>query len=80
MTLETFTVRTEGPVLFADIAAPPMNLLGPELVRDLVTLIRAAEADDTDPRARGHSERDLEEDRAGAVELADAVEREHAVS
>jgi enoyl-CoA hydratase/carnithine racemase len=45
--LETLTVRAEGAVLFADIAAPPMNLLGPELVRDLVTLIQWAEADDT---------------------------------
>jgi enoyl-CoA hydratase/carnithine racemase len=45
--LETLTVRREGAVLFADIAAPPMNLLGPELVRDLVTLIQDAEADDT---------------------------------
>jgi len=45
--LETLAVRNEGPVLFADIAAPPMNLLGPELVRDLVTLIQSAEADDT---------------------------------
>jgi len=45
--LETLAVRNEGPVLFADIAAPPMNLLGPELVRDLVTLIKSAEADDT---------------------------------
>jgi enoyl-CoA hydratase/carnithine racemase len=42
----TLTVRTEGSVLFAEIAAPPMNLLGPELVRDLVSLIQAAEADD----------------------------------
>jgi len=45
--LETLGVRKEGPVLFANIAAPPMNLLGPELVRDLVTLIQEAEADDT---------------------------------
>jgi enoyl-CoA hydratase/carnithine racemase len=45
--LETLTVRGDGPVLFVDIAAPPMNLLGPELVRDLVTLIQEAEADDT---------------------------------
>jgi enoyl-CoA hydratase/carnithine racemase len=43
---ETLTVREEGAVLFADIAAPPMNLLGPELVRDLVSLIQRAEADD----------------------------------
>jgi enoyl-CoA hydratase/carnithine racemase len=43
---ETLTVRKEGAVLFAEIAAPPMNLLGPELVRDLVSLIQRAEADD----------------------------------
>jgi hypothetical protein len=43
---ETLTVREEGAVLFAEIAAPPMNLLGPELVRDLVSLIRRAEAGD----------------------------------
>ena len=42
---ETLTVRKEGAVLFAEIAAPPMNLLGPELVRDLVSLIQRAEAD-----------------------------------
>jgi len=42
----TLTVRKEGAVLFAEIAAPPMNLLGPELVRDLVSLIQQAEADD----------------------------------
>jgi enoyl-CoA hydratase/carnithine racemase len=47
MDLETIVLRTEGSVLFADIAAPPMNLLGPELVRDLVTLIQDAEADAT---------------------------------
>ena len=43
---ETLTVRTDGPVLSVEIAAPPMNLLGPELVRDLVSLIQRAEADD----------------------------------
>jgi enoyl-CoA hydratase/carnithine racemase len=43
---ETLTVRKEGAVLFAEIAAPPMNLLGPELVRDLVSLIQRAEAAD----------------------------------
>jgi enoyl-CoA hydratase/carnithine racemase len=46
MSLETLRVRTEGAVLFAEISAPPMNLLGPELVRDLVALIQHAEADD----------------------------------
>jgi enoyl-CoA hydratase/carnithine racemase len=41
----TIDVRQEGRVLFAEISAPPMNLLGPELVRDLVSLIQRAEAD-----------------------------------
>jgi enoyl-CoA hydratase/carnithine racemase len=45
MAFETLKVRKEGAVLFADIAAPPMNLLGPALVRDLVSLIQQAEAD-----------------------------------
>ncbi len=42
----TLTVRAEGGVLFVTIDAPPMNLLGPELVRDLVSLIEATEAED----------------------------------
>ena len=46
MNFETLTVHDEGPVLFAEIAAPPMNLLTPELVRDLASLIQEAEADD----------------------------------
>jgi len=46
MDFETLIVRKEGAVLFAEIAAPPMNLLGPELVRDLVSLIQRTEADD----------------------------------
>src|ERR1700704_135636 len=45
LTFETLTIRQEGGVLFAEISAPPMNLLGPELVRDLVSLIQCAEAD-----------------------------------
>jgi enoyl-CoA hydratase/carnithine racemase len=44
---DTLTVRDEGAVVFAGIKNPPMNLLGPELVRDLVSLIQRAEADDT---------------------------------
>jgi enoyl-CoA hydratase/carnithine racemase len=47
VSLETLNLRTEGAVLFAEISAPPMNLLGPELVRDLVSLIQQAEADDS---------------------------------
>jgi len=46
MTFETLRISLEGAVLFVEIWAPPMNLLGPELVRDLVSLIQWAEADD----------------------------------
>jgi enoyl-CoA hydratase/carnithine racemase len=42
---DTLKTSREGSVLFVDIVAPPMNLLGPELVRDLVSLIQASEAD-----------------------------------
>ena len=45
--LETIKVHREGAVLCAEILAPPMNLEGPELVRDLVSLIQQAEADET---------------------------------
>ena len=45
-TFETLDVRVDAGVVFAQIDAPPMNLLGPELVRDLVALIQRAEADD----------------------------------
>jgi len=37
MVFETLSARKEGAVLFVEIGAPPMNLLGPELVRDLVS-------------------------------------------
>jgi enoyl-CoA hydratase/carnithine racemase len=47
MDFETLKVRREGGVLFVEISAPPMNLLEPELVRDLVSLIQRGEADDT---------------------------------
>jgi enoyl-CoA hydratase/carnithine racemase len=43
---ETLGVRADGAVMFAEISAPPMNLLGPELVRDLVALIQRVEADE----------------------------------
>jgi enoyl-CoA hydratase/carnithine racemase len=42
---ETLHVRADGAILRVEIAAPPMNLLGPELVRDLVALIQDAEVD-----------------------------------
>src|SRR5262249_44200692 len=44
---KVLTLRKEGAVLFVEILAPPMNLLGPELVRDLVLLIQRAESDTT---------------------------------
>jgi hypothetical protein len=44
---DTLTVREEGAVLFAGIRNPPMNLLGPELVRDVISLIQRAETDET---------------------------------
>jgi enoyl-CoA hydratase/carnithine racemase len=43
---DTINLREEEAILIAQIAAPPMNLLGPELVRDLVSLIQRAESDD----------------------------------
>src|SRR5215813_10642243 len=46
MERERLRAHQDGAVLFAAIAAPPMNLLGPELVRDLVALIQRAEADE----------------------------------
>ena len=45
MVFETLAIRKEGAAVFAEIAAPPMNLLGPELVRDLGSLIQQVEAD-----------------------------------
>ena len=47
MVFERLTVRREDAVVFVEISAPPMNLQGPELIRDLVSLIQQAEADDT---------------------------------
>ena len=47
MAFETLRVLREEAVLSAEIAAPPMNLFGPDLVRDLVSLIQQAEADNT---------------------------------
>lgn len=43
---ETLNLRREDAVLFAQISAPPINLFGPELVRDLGSLIHDAEDED----------------------------------
>jgi enoyl-CoA hydratase/carnithine racemase len=45
MDFEMLIVRKDGAVVFVESAAPPMNLLGPELVRDLVSLIQRGEGD-----------------------------------
>jgi enoyl-CoA hydratase/carnithine racemase len=45
MRFDTLDVTREAAVMFVNIAAPPMNLLGPELVGDLVSLIQWAEGD-----------------------------------
>jgi enoyl-CoA hydratase/carnithine racemase len=37
--LETIATRVDGGVLYATFDAPPINLIGPEVVRDLVTLL-----------------------------------------
>ncbi len=42
--LETLHLRVEGEVVIVTIDAPPINLLGPELVRDLVSMIRILDA------------------------------------
>ena len=43
----TLRIRQDGPrVVTATIDAPPMNLIGPALVRDLVGLLDALESDD----------------------------------
>jgi enoyl-CoA hydratase/carnithine racemase len=47
MKYETLVTRQEGSVLFVEISAPPMNLLGPELARDLISLLHEAEVDKT---------------------------------
>jgi enoyl-CoA hydratase/carnithine racemase len=47
MVFGTLAIHKEGAALFVEIAAPPMNLLGPELVRDLVSLTQQAEADNS---------------------------------
>ena len=42
---ETLAVNKSAGVLFVKMKAPPMNLLGPELVGDLASLIKQAELD-----------------------------------
>jgi enoyl-CoA hydratase/carnithine racemase len=46
MVFEMLNVSRDGHVLFVELLAPPMSLLGPDLVRDLVSLIQRAQGDD----------------------------------
>jgi enoyl-CoA hydratase/carnithine racemase len=41
LSLDTITTRADGGVLHATFDAPPINLIGPEVVRDMVTLLDA---------------------------------------
>jgi enoyl-CoA hydratase/carnithine racemase len=47
MDFETLKVRKKGAVLFVEIDAPPMNIMGPQLIIDLISLIKRAEADNS---------------------------------
>ncbi len=42
--MDTLRIRQDGSVLYVRLDAPPINMLGPELVRDLVTLMQGLEA------------------------------------
>jgi len=42
---DTLETQAEGAVLFVTLCAAPMNLIGPELIRDLVSLIQMMEQD-----------------------------------
>jgi enoyl-CoA hydratase/carnithine racemase len=46
LNFKTLTINREGAVLFVKIYAPPVNLNGPELITDLISLIQQAEADE----------------------------------
>jgi enoyl-CoA hydratase/carnithine racemase len=43
---QTLKTRSEGAVLFAEIDSPPINLIGPALVTDLVALIELLDQGD----------------------------------
>ena len=46
LSVEGRVARSDEGVLSVVIDAPPMNLIGPELVRDLVTLLSELESDE----------------------------------
>jgi enoyl-CoA hydratase/carnithine racemase len=43
---QTLKTRTEGAVLFAEIDSPPINMIGPALVTDLVSLVELLDQGD----------------------------------
>ena len=47
-TFDAMNVVIEDRVLHATLEAPPLNLIGPELVGDMVTLIRYLESHERD--------------------------------
>jgi enoyl-CoA hydratase/carnithine racemase len=44
--LDALDIRIDDRVLYATLNTPPLNLIGPELVRDLVTLVQYLESND----------------------------------
>jgi len=46
LALETLDVQIDNRVLYATLNAPPLNLIGPEMVSDLVTLVQYLESHD----------------------------------
>jgi enoyl-CoA hydratase/carnithine racemase len=46
LAVDTLDVRIDSKVLYATLNSPPLNLIGPELVRDLVTLVHYLESHD----------------------------------
>jgi enoyl-CoA hydratase/carnithine racemase len=46
LTADTLDIRIDSRVLYVTLNTPPLNLIGPEMVRDLVTLVQYLEASD----------------------------------
>jgi enoyl-CoA hydratase/carnithine racemase len=46
LTLETLDVRIDNRVLYATLNTPPLNLIGPEMVSELITLVLYLESHD----------------------------------
>jgi enoyl-CoA hydratase/carnithine racemase len=44
LTLEAINTRIDDRVLYATLDSPPLNMIGPDLVRDLITLIQYVES------------------------------------